>query len=259
MAVVPGLVDSHIHPFHGTDGTRGADLGGLRTLDEVRGALTAERARCAPGEWLLGWGLSYDVFGDEPIAADAIAGATGAAPAYLTFFDYHSGLASRPALALAGVDGPRAFSAGSAVVCDDAGVPTGELREGPAMQLVGGLVPERTRSERLDAYAETLRRLNSLGLTGGHVMLGSPWLLEDVEELEARRDLTLRCVVPLLMEPEVGDEELETLLALRDRGGRRWRAGVAKFFIDGVIDSGTAWLFQPGPHGEGTEPYWPDP
>ncbi|HTE59698.1 MAG TPA: amidohydrolase family protein, partial [Solirubrobacteraceae bacterium] len=259
MALVPGLVDSHIHPFHGTDGTRGADLGGLRTLDEVRGALAAERARCAPGEWLLGWGLSYDVFGGEPIAADAIAGVTGDAPAYLTFFDYHSGLASRPALAAAGVDGQRAFSAGSAVVCDEAGVPTGELREHPAMGLVAGLVPERTRAERLDAYAGSLRRLNTLGLTGGHVMLGWPWLLEDVEELEARGDLTLRCVVPLLMEPETRDEQLETLLALRDRGGRRWRAGVAKFFIDGVIDSGTAWLFQPGPQGEGTEPYWPDP
>ena len=26
MTLTPGLVDSHIHPFHGTDGTRGADL-----------------------------------------------------------------------------------------------------------------------------------------------------------------------------------------------------------------------------------------
>ena len=26
-----------------------------------------------------------------------------------------------------------------------------------------------------------------------------------------------------------------------------------------MIDTGTAWLFEPGPHGEGTEPFWPDP
>src|SRR3712207_9327467 len=51
-AVVPGLVDCHIHPFHGTDGTRGAELQGLRTLDDVRGALAAEPARCAPGDWV---------------------------------------------------------------------------------------------------------------------------------------------------------------------------------------------------------------
>jgi predicted amidohydrolase YtcJ len=259
IALVPGLVDSHIHPFHGTDGTRGVELTGLRTLHEVRGALVAERARCAPGEWVLGWGLSYDAFDGEPIGADAVADAIGEAPAYVTFFDYHSALASRPALAMAGVDGPRSFSAGSAVVCDDDGVPTGELREAAAMELVREHVPERTRAQRLDAYAATLRRLNSLGLTGGHVMLGMPGLYDDVAELEARGQLTLRCVVPVHLEPWTTDYEIEELLAERDRGGRRWRGGVAKFFIDGVIDTGTAWLFEAGPHGEGTKPYWPAP
>ena len=259
ITLVPGLVDSHIHPFHGTDGTRGAELTGLRTLDEVRGALAAERARCAPGEWVLGWGLSYDAFHGERIGADAIAEATGDAPAFLSFFDYHSGLASRPALALAGVVGPREFAAGATVVCDAGGAPTGELREAPAMELVIEQIPERTRAQRLDAYAQTLRRFNALGLTGAHVMLGNPALFEDVAELDERGELTLRCVLPLLMEPAVGDDEVEALLALQDRGGRRWRAGAAKFFIDGVIDTGTAWLFEPGPHGEGTEPFWPDP
>ena len=259
IALVPGLVDSHIHPFHGTDGTRGADLNGLRTLDEVRGALAAERARCAPGEWLLGWGLTYDAFGGAVPSADAVADITGDHPAYVTFFDYHSALASRPALATAGVDGPRGFGAGASVVCDDAGVPTGMLREAPAMALVEGHVPARTHAERLDAYAESLRRLNALGITGAHVMLGWPWLFDDVETLEARGDLTVRCVLPLLMEPDVSDDEVAGLLEHAGRRGRRWRAGVAKFFIDGVIDSGTGWLFEPGPHGEGTEPYWPDP
>jgi predicted amidohydrolase YtcJ len=259
IALVPGLVDSHIHPFHGTDGTRGADLNGLRTLDEVRGALANERARCAPGEWVLGWGLSYDAFHPERIGADAIASAIGDAPAFVTFFDYHSAVVSRPALALAGVAGAREFAAGSAVVVDDAGLPTGELREAPAMDLVREHVPERTRAQRLDAYAETLRRLNSLGLTGGHVMLGMPALFDDVAELEARGDLTVRCVLPVLLEPGTTDEQIEELLRVRDRRGRRWRAGAAKFFIDGVIDTGTAWLFEPGPHGEGTEPFWPDP
>jgi predicted amidohydrolase YtcJ len=259
IALVPGLVDGHIHPFHGTDGTRGADLGGLRTLNEVRGALAAERTRCAPGEWVLGWGLSYDAFHGERIGAEAIAEATGDAPAFLTFFDFHSALASRPALVLAGVEGSRDFGAGAEVVCDERGIPTGELREAPAIGVVRDRVPERTRAQRLDAYADTLQRLNALGLTGGHVMLGRPGLYEDVAELEARGDLSLRCVVPVLLEPATSDEEIEALLALRDRRGRRWRAGSAKFFIDGVIDTGTAWLFEPGPHGEGTEPFWPQP
>ena len=35
----------------------------------------------------------------------------------------------------------------------------------------------------------------------------------------------------------------------RDARGRRWRGGVAKFFIDGVIDSGTGWLYEPDTRG----------
>ena len=91
-------------------------------------------------------------------------------------------------------------------------------------------------------------------------MLGMPGLFDDVAELEARGDLTLRCVVPVLLEPDTtrrGDRA--SCCASATARGRRWRAGAAKFFIDGVIDTGTAWLFEPGPHGEGTEPFWPDP
>ena len=76
------------------------------------------------------------------------------------------------------------------------------------------------------------------GSTGVHEMLGSPRMYDDVEALEARGDLTVRSIVPLLMQPDVTDEEIDALLAHSGRHGRRWRGGVAKFFIDGVIDSG---------------------
>ena len=61
-AAVPGLIDSHMHPFKGAVGARGADLLDAHTLDDVLGALAAERAKCAPGQWVQGWGLDYNVF-----------------------------------------------------------------------------------------------------------------------------------------------------------------------------------------------------
>lgn len=45
----------------------------------------------------------------------------------------------------------------------------------------------------------------------------------------------------------------------RDDRGRRWRGRTAKFFIDGVNDAGTAWLYAPDSEGEGLTPFWPDP
>jgi predicted amidohydrolase YtcJ len=88
-------------------------------------------------------------------------------------------------------------------------------------------------------------------------MIGDPWLLEDVEALEARGALTLRIVVPMHQEPAITDEEVAERLACLGRRGRLWRTGTAKFFLDGVIESGTAWLLDPGPAGENAHPFWP--
>jgi predicted amidohydrolase YtcJ len=52
---------------------------------------------------------------------------------------------------------------------------------------------------------------------------------------------------------------LDGFAAHRDRRGRRWTAGMAKFFADGVIESGTAWLHEPDVDGRCVRPFWPEP
>jgi predicted amidohydrolase YtcJ len=48
-------------------------------------------------------------------------------------------------------------------------------------------------------------------------------------------------------------------LPCRDEHGRLWLCGAAKFFIDGVIETGTAWLVEPDTKGQGLRPFWPEP
>ena len=257
VSVVPGLVDSHIHPFYGTLKTRGVDLRTALTLDEVRSRLAEERRRCGPDAWVLGHSVRYEPFHDSGIRADAIAGAVDDAPVLIGFFDGHTALANPPALALAGVTGPREFTQSAEVVCEPDGSPTGALLERAAMDLVQDVVPTWSDAERLDAFAETLRAFNRVGLTGAHVMLGEPELLDVVRTLEARGELGVRLLMPMHQPPDITDEEVEARLGLADEHGRRWRAGTAKFFLDGVLDSGTAWLVDPGPGGLNAAPFWP--
>jgi predicted amidohydrolase YtcJ len=255
-AVVPGLTDSHIHPFLGSDGALGADLTGVTTLDGVLDALRAERARCGDGAWIRGYALAYEAFPDGGIDGRLIEEAVGGNPALLSFFDFHTALASPAALRLAGVDGPRSFTEAAEVVCID-GAPTGELRETGAIGLVLEAVPEPTDEERLQRYRATFERMNAVGLTGGHVMIGSPQLFEVCRELDARGWMTARCVVPLHQEPDIGDDEIAARLPLLGERGRMWRGGTAKFFIDGVVETGTSWLYEPDANGGGTVPFWP--
>jgi predicted amidohydrolase YtcJ len=258
LAVMPGLVDSHIHPFLGTEQTRGVDLRSAATLDEVRSRLAAERQRCGPDAWVLGHSVRYEPFHATGIRADVIADVLGDSPALIGFYDGHTALATQPALALAGVTGPREFAEFAEIVCDPDGRPTGALLENGAMSLVRAVVPAWTQAERLDAFAATFRALNRVGLTGAHVMIGDPALLDVCRVLEERGDLPLRLLVPMHQEPSISDDEVERRLGLAGAHGARWRAGTAKFFLDGVLDSGTAWLVDPGPGGVNAHPFWPD-
>jgi hypothetical protein len=255
--VVPGLVDSHIHPILGAEDTRGADLTGARTLEAVREVLAAERRRNG-GDWVRGWGLEYDVFRETGIRGELLEDAVGGAPAFVMFVDLHTGVATPRALALAGVDGPRTFDENAEVVCA-AGLPTGELRETAACALVQEAMPSLDAVERYRLYANTLRRFSEVGLTGLHAMDGSPETFELLHELEAKGDLPVRVVVPFWIRPDHTPADWDELVLRREVGGRRFRGGVAKFFIDGVIDAGTGWLFEPDALGEGTQPFWPDP
>jgi predicted amidohydrolase YtcJ len=250
--LIPGLTDSHLHPFWGAELTRGVDLSHKRSKEDVLAALAAAEATRG---WLFAWGLDYD---HAPTPAE-IAAAVGGAAAFVRLSDLHTALATPRALELAQVTGAVGFPDGSEVVVDADGVPTGELHEPGAQDLVLRAAPGLRWPEQRARHVECLQRMNALGLTGAHVMDGEPETLDLLRDLEGTEELTLRLRVPLWVTPDTSVEQMRDWLGLRDARGRLWSGGVAKFFADGVIDSGTAWLSEPDTHGQGTTPFWPDP
>ena len=258
MAIVPGLVDSHQHPFRGTVETLGVDLSGVHSVEELRSTLAAERRRCGDDVWLRGHQLDYAVFEQTGIQASLIDDVVEGSPAILTFPDLHTALVSTPALVAAGIDGAREFDDQSEIVVGDDGAPTGELREFAAMQIVSDAMPELDDADLRKRYAETMQRMHAVGLTGMHAMLGDPELFDTVHAMEQEGLLTARVHVPLFLNPQMSDEEIDAWLTLRDDGGRRWSVGTVKLFIDGVVETGTAWLEEPDTAGGGTTSVWPE-
>jgi predicted amidohydrolase YtcJ len=257
-AIVPGLVDAHFHPLLGVEWTRGGvDLTMCQSLDKARKLLAAEKAK-VNGGWVVGYGLAYHLFPDGEVDGSLLADSVDGGPAFIYLYDGHAAVATPRALEVAGITGARPLAGTAEIVCRN-GVPTGELREAPASELVRLAIPERTAAERYTAYVEAMRGWNALGLTGVHAMDGTPKTFDLLRELEGGGDLTLRMVVPLTQEPDMSLDEHRALRQFRDECGELWRAGVAKFFIDGTVDAGTAWLFEADTKGECTRPYWPDP
>lgn len=235
----------------------GTNLSAVRDLDELRSVLaTAERR----DGWIVGFGLDHNVFGGRPIHREQIEDVLGGAPAFLRLYDGHSALASEAALKAAGISGPRTFAQRSEIVCDGAGRPTGHLIEHAAMDLLTPLLPSRPYAERRDRLVDLLAAMAATGLTGAHVMdLGGhdvPGLLAAVE---ADGDLPLRLRLAPWCMPGATADELDELVRLQERSGRLWRVGGVKFFMDGTVEGGTAWLEHADCHGQGTDAFWPDP
>lgn len=260
--ITPGLIDAHLHPIQGIDIVQGIDLGGVRTLPHLLDRLRAEAARVrreTRDGWVRAWNIDYAAFENAPIAAATIDEALDGVPALLLFFDVHTALANSEALRRAGITGARSFDDASEIVTYADGSPSGELREESAWSLVLRCIPLPSKDETLTAARAILARMRRSGLTGGTIMDGS---LETFELLaaidESSEGLPVRIVSALDLRPSASDEDRALLRAQLHRGGKRWRGGSIKLYADGVVDTGTAWLYAPDTHGEGCEPFWLD-
>ncbi|MEV6327358.1 amidohydrolase [Streptomyces sp. NPDC051909] len=255
-----GLVDGHLHPVTGAELTHGLDLSRCTDPDDVRAALAGAVRELGRGDWLFGWGLDPNVFGDTPVGIAPFDTVLADVPAFLLLFDAHSALASRRALELAGIDGPRTFDQASAeVVCDEHGRPTGLLQEDAACELVERIAPRPTRGEQRERLAAALRAMAASGLTGGHVMDANGDSLALLAELDEAGELPLRLRVAPWCQPGTDTDGVRALIEQQGTGGALWRVDGVKLFMDGTIDNGTAWLERPDCHGESTHAFWPDP
>ncbi len=237
--------------------TAGTDLSAVTDLDGLRAALRAAERRDG---WVLGFGLDHNAFGGRPVHHDLIEDALDGAPAHLRLYDGHSALVSAAALKAAGIHGPRAFAQHAEIVCGPDGRPTGHLIEHAAMDLVSPVLPVLPYAERRDRLVTLLTAMAATGLASAHVMdLGGhdvPGLLAAIEE---DGDLPLRLRLAPWCMPGVTDDGLDALVRLQERAGRLWRIGGVKFFMDGTVEGGTAWLEHADCHGRGTDAFWPDP
>ena len=252
--LVPGLVDAHSHPVWGLDMATGVDLSGVTDLAGLRAALaTAERI----DGWVIGHALDHNAFEGRPVHRTLIEDVLAGAPAFLRLYDGHSALATGAALAAADVTGPRSFAQRSEVVCDAEGRPTGHLVEHAAMDLLAPVLPRPSYAARRARLVELLSAMAATGLTGAHVM--------DAGDAELVGSVARETVLPVRLRfapwcmPGVDEAGLAELIALQGRGGRHWQVGGVKFFMDGTVEGGTAWLEHADCHGQGTEAFWPDP
>lgn len=261
--VTPGLIDAHIHPVVGSSIARGLDLNGVTEFGAVRAAL-AEYATATPHQtgtdWLFAWGLDPVIFGDAEFSNGLFEGILNDELVFITLFDGHAALVSDAGIRLAGVTGLEQLDSSGYVGVAADGKPSGMLYEMAAMDLVRTILPELSFDQRVEELDRLLRSMAEAGLVAGQMLdFGQPDSLEVLEALEERGELAIRLRISPWIMPGATRDDLEAMLALQGRHGRRWHVRGIKLMMDGTIDNGTAWLFDPDTHGESLLPLWRQP
>lgn len=243
--LLPGIIDSHFHLLWGSLRLDDIGLEGVQGAQHLRAAILGYRDAHPDRAYLRGQGLSYDVLPDRRLHRRDLDEIVADRPLVLTCFDFHTVWCNTAALEAVGIL-RGATVPGGEVVLDETGLATGELREFPAMDLAYALFPEPGAVEKLALLRRGLALASSYGITSVHNMNGDPDEFALYRALDEAGELPLRLYVPYRVTPEMPLSVVDEAAAMRDAyRSPKLRAGALKLFMDGVVESYTAFLTEP--------------
>ncbi len=245
--LLPGFQDAHAHPA-----PSGLDLLRCNLAEDYSvpayKRIVAEYAAAHPDDaWIAGSGWSMDVFPGGNPPKEALDRVVPDRPVRLWSRDGHSVWVNTRALEIAAVTADTPDPGDGWIVRDERGEPAGALHEG-ACDLVEKHVPEPTAGDWVAGLRAAQIYLHALGITawqdaivGGHYPTLDPYL-----SFARSGELTARVVGALWWDRHRGVEQIEDLLAQRERGRvGRFRATSVKIMQDGVIENFTAGVLEP--------------
>ena len=247
--VLPAFGDAHVHAVSGGLESLRCNLLGLRTRQDTLAAVAAYCSGLPAGAWVLGGGWAMEAFpGGLPTAADLDA-VTGGRPAFLPNYPHHSAWVNTAALERAGIDTGTPDPPDGRIERDRAGRPAGSLHDG-AMRLVQ--VPAASAADLRAGLLAAQAHLHSLGITrfqdacvGAAAEIGMPDTFDTYRQAAADGVLTCHVTGALWWDRRRGLDQVDDLLARRERAGGRFRATTAKLMLDGVCETFTAAMSAP--------------
>ncbi len=166
--LIPGLHDAHGHFLGLGAALQQIDLRGTPSFAAIVAKVREKAATARPGDWILGRSWDQNDWPDKAWpSADALDAAAPANPVYLTRVDGHAALASRSAMAAAGVDAATRDPDGGRLIRDDSGRPTGVLID-RAMALVARHIPRPSTAQLEEQVLLADAECRRLGLTTIH-------------------------------------------------------------------------------------------
>jgi predicted amidohydrolase YtcJ len=241
-----GFIDAHVHFTEGGVYLKNVALRDAATMAEV-GQRVAQFAEAHPaGDWIQGEGWSYG-YPDMPrgeFHKEMLDRVSPTRPVFLNSGMAHAAWVNSAALKRAGITRDTVNPPGGEIVRGADGEPTGWLKEESAIKLIMARIPEPTAADTTAALEAAIHEANRLGITRVDSAGGDFPNLEALAAIRRAGHLTLRVsIADWVNAPGMSAQHLAILQAAHQRhhDALLWCC-VAKFIMDGVLESHTAYM-----------------
>ncbi|MBK8022224.1 MAG: amidohydrolase [Chloroflexi bacterium] len=262
-ALMPGIVDSHFHLFLGSTELGHAQLWDAQSLDQIGDLVRAYAAAHPDEECISAVQFRYELLPPgERLTRHHLDAMLSDRPLLIMGYDHHTAWANTRALEIAGALHGAQTGPNSEILMADDGLATGELVEPAAYAVVlrhfdawgrtvKGLIGKTVGEPKLNATRERkwlregLKLAARYGITSVHNMDGDLEQAEFYASMEAEGELTLRVNIPYSIFPTTTVEDLDEAVEMARRfAGEKVTSGRVKLFMDGVMESWTAFLLE---------------
>jgi len=250
-ALLPGFIDTHLHPIMLVYFDLNADLRHVRSIAALQQVLRDRAAKLPDGEWLVGLQLQDEDLAERRLPTRAeLDAACADRPTLVVEHDGHSAAGNTLALAAAGIDANTPDPPGGRIERNAAGCPLGPCFETAAQRLLGA-APSPSIDRLREGARTTFARLSACGITSAGVILqtddegpaGAAGSLESIA-LQVLLGEVPFSTYAILVGRSVDAAIAARATPLHDPAAGR-RVGGFKIFSDGTFGSCTACMHEP--------------
>lgn len=258
--ILPSFFEGHAHYTMAASTVVGVNLAGYDTEEDYVKVIKEYLASHPGVDFIRGQGYLEAVFPGVGPRKEALDEVSTEIPIVLQAETLHSLWCNSKAIELAGVTPDTPDPQNGKIEKNEDGSIHGCFREG-AQDIILGALPDYTVDQYKEAVLSYQDMILSLGFTGAY----DAWLIVNSNAVEAIKQLDNEGKLKVYfrgaywMDPHRDESQLEEVLAAREKineDSNLFKINATKFFMDGVLESVTAFLLEPYVKAEGYPEGW---
>jgi len=244
--VLPGFIDSHMHPSIAGSLMSGVILVNAKTSDEYLNLVKTYVMEHPNARVIRGFGWAHGAFGPNGPTKELLDSIVPDKPVALFNMDAHSIWVNSKVLEVADITKDTPDPAGGIIERDSEGNPSGTLKEISAVNLESKL-PPLSNEETMQGLAKVLDMASECGITtASDCFITTEELLKAYSDLDRQGKLNVRIRLEQFCDHKLDVKQILALVAKRSNYSSDLMCmKTAKLFIDGVNEAHTALLLEP--------------